>query len=608
MGHAWTRTFSIERTREGAEGVALSLSSETAVWRADIGGFEVLSHDPRHVDLTRATRGLPALWHHQTREQIGRVEDIQIVGRKLRGRLRFGASQRAREIERDVEQGIVTDVSVGYQVDTLVPAGERDGLPVYRATAWTPLEVSLVSVPADPTVGINRSLEHNPMSDENLTRSERKAAREAEAEVAREHRSIDECSRQIRALGDHFECQRLAEDHVLMGSTVPAFQRALRTELESRLTPVPVGTQMPNTDRIEIVNSISDERLRSFPGSTRERKLEAAHMAGQWVRAHILKIPSAERWIRDYGRRAMGEGTFGAGGAIVPEEMSASIINLQETYGVARRLCRVMPMNSDTLLIPRRASGYSASFIGENSAISDSDASWDQVTLVARKLGILTRFSRELAEDAPIDLAAYLSEEIARAFAEKEDDCLFNGDGSATYGGMVGIRTQIIDGTHTAGAVDATSGHDIFSEYDADDLSNVMAALPAYALPRAKWVCSNAAKSLVFDSLAQAAGGNTIATMGDQPRGFYLGHEIVVAQKMPALTTAYNDVAVILFGDFTQAATMGDRRSIALRLDESRYLEYDQLALLGTERFDIVVHDLGDTTTAGPVVALIANT
>jgi HK97 family phage major capsid protein len=50
---------------------------------------------------------------------------------------------------------------------------------------------------------------------------------------------------------------------------------------------------------------------------------------------------------------------------------------------------------------------------------------------------------------------------------------------------------------------------------------------------------------------------------------------------------------------------MGERRGITVKTSEERYFEYDQIAIQATERVDINVHDVGDATTAGPIVALI---
>ena len=49
---------------------------------------------------------------------------------------------------------------------------------------------------------------------------------------------------------------------------------------------------------------------------------------------------------------------------------------------------------------------------------------------------------------------------------------------------------------------------------------------------------------------------------------------------------------------------MGTRRGVSIQVDSSRYFEYDQLAIRGTERFDINYHERGTSTVAGPVIML----
>jgi hypothetical protein len=60
---------------------------------------------------------------------------------------------------------------------------------------------------------------------------------------------------------------------------------------------------------------------------------------------------------------------------------------------------------------------------------------------------------------------------------------------------------------------------------------------------------------------------------------------------------------MFFFGDLPKAAMMGERRGVTIKRSDHRYFENDQIGLLGTERFDINVHDFGDNTNAGPLVA-----
>ncbi len=135
-----------------------------------------------------------------------------------------------------------------------------------------------------------------------------------------------------------------------------------------------------------------------------------------------------------------------------------------------------------------------------------------------------------------------------------------------------------------------------------------MGALPAYARMGAKWYCSATAMDTVFGRLMAAAGGNTIMDIqtGYQPR--YLGYPIVISQVLQTTTSTINDVAMLYFGNLRQASTLGTRRDIRVVASDQRYLELDQLGFFATERFDIVNHDYGDTSVAGPIVALVGNT
>lgn len=335
------------------------------------------------------------------------------------------------------------------------------------------------------------------------------------------------------------------------------------------------------------------------------RTEESAYRMGMYARAILFDDERAAQWCKENEIRVMTGTSAAKGGVLVPEEMSQAIIDLREVYGVARQELRVVPMGSDTMVMPRRAGGLTAYFANETTATTESDKAWDSVQLTARNLSCLARFSRDLAEDAVIDIGMDLADEMAYAFAAKEDDCLFNGNGASTYGGILGLRPAIINGLHTAGAKDAAAGHDTYAEIDADDILTMMAALPKFAEPNAKHYCSRQGKVLVFDALVAAAGGNNIQTLGGKPQQSYLGYPIVDTQAMPTSTGDLSDLAMFLFGDLNKAVTMGDRRGFRFQVLQERYAEYRQIGVIGDERFDIVVHDLGDTTTGGPIVALI---
>jgi HK97 family phage major capsid protein len=265
-------------------------------------------------------------------------------------------------------------------------------------------------------------------------------------------------------------------------------------------------------------------KLFAFKGADAEKN---AFRSGQWLAATMFGNEKAAQYCRDNGigvQKAQSEGVNTAGGFLVEGEMEKTIIDLREEYGTFRSFATVRPdgeRHPEPAAPHRRLTAY---WVAEAAAATESQKSWDNVSLVAKKLMCYSLISTELSEDAFINVADDLANEMAYAFAVAEDAAGWNGDGTSTYGGIRGVRTKIIDGTHTASAIDAASGHDTFAEYDATDLVTIMSKLPKYARRNARWYTSTVGFDLVFQRLTAAAGGNSIMTLG-QGLGFsYLGY------------------------------------------------------------------------------------
>lgn len=352
--------------------------------------------------------------------------------------------------------------------------------------------------------------------------------------------------------------------------------------------------------------------LKAFKGPHAE---ERAYRAGLWARVMLFKDERAAQKAMSLGmglelRNAMSTTSNADGGFLVPDELSQAIIDLRETYGVFRQNCRVWPMGSDTLMIPRRAGGVTVGALGENpaSAPSSSTPTFNMVQLVAKKCGGLSILSSEIAEDAVIDLADWIANEWAYAFALFEDQCGFIGDGTSTYLGIRGLMNLLTEAnvaTYAGAVTVATATHNLFSEIDVTDIAKLMAALPQYAKMNAKFYCSSVFNEMVFGRLKATAGGNTVQTLQGTTGENYLGYPIVISQVLPAgVGTDYDALPMVLFGDLSRSSSLGDRRQVRIFPSAHRYMELDQIGILATERIDIVNHDLGDGTTAGPIVAL----
>lgn len=416
---------------------------------------------------------------------------------------------------------------------------------------------------------------------------------------------LEKASKENRGL-DEAENQAFKDLEKEFGDVEDSIAREEKVEAIKASTAKPVNVPTNERARVPAQTKVRYSKLRAFRGPDAEAN---AYASGMFARAVLHRDEKAMEWCKEHGvpiTRAQGESSNTTGGFLVPTQLEQTVIDLREEYGTFRNECRLVPMSTDTMLIPRRAGGLTAYFVNENSQITDATKNWGQVSLSAKKMAALSLLSTEIAEDAIMDVADDLAQEMAYAFAQKEDDCGWNGTGTSTYGGIIGVRTKIIDGTHTQSAVDGATGHDTFAEIDANDLANVMARLPKYAERNAKWYCSQPAWALVFQRLIASAGGVTMGELtGGKPIRSYLGYPVVIDQSLPTSTGDLSDVAMLFFGDLALGCRMGERRGITIQRSEERYFEFDQIAVRATERIDINVHDLGDNTTAGPIIALV---
>lgn len=334
-----------------------------------------------------------------------------------------------------------------------------------------------------------------------------------------------------------------------------------------------------------------------------------AYDAGMWFRALI-----AREYRRDDKRADMHclsrglafstastEGSGSSGGYLVPAPLSQTIIDVREAVGIARQVCQIQPMGSDTLSIPRRDGGLTVYYPGEASSITTSDKTWGQVELVVKKRAVAHQISQELQDDALISIVDNAVNEMAYALADKEDSEFIDGDGTSTYGGVLGLKSAIGSaGVHTAETGDSTWGL-----LDINDFTNTVGLLPGkyHVGQQTAWIASSNFYYTAMVRVMAEAGGNAISDLqaGDgAPR--FLGRPVFFTDKMPT-STAVSTISAF-YGSFSMGCILGDRMGIRIgRSDDFAFLD-DLLTLKATARYDIQLHAPGDATNAGAFVAL----
>lgn len=400
------------------------------------------------------------------------------------------------------------------------------------------------------------------------------------------------------------------------------------------------GKKPAGTNELQLDEEKPKEKLITIPAASArhnvvnfiDRKLhdmdaqERGFAFGRYLFANAaLTLPG--KYSHHYNQIQKHEDAFGPlnaatsggnAGVFVPDEFGTDLVSNMLRYGLARQVAKVVSMSSGERSDPKEGSDPTPSFSGEGVEATDVTPTDDSsIKLVAKKLTAILINSSELNEDAISEFGDSMMRRLANGFAAKEDSCFLIGDGSSTYGGMVGINTALLaaDPAGATGgglAVGTTSTDTSYSNFVLTDFEDVVSRLPDFAedaeMP-ASWIVNRSFYYNVMVRLELAAGGVTALEIANGRRTpIFLGYPVRFSNTMPKTPAATQVVA--LFGDYRRAATFGDRRSFSLSFSDQATVgavnlwSSDQVGTKATERFDIAVHSVGSATAAGPVVGL----
>ncbi len=342
-------------------------------------------------------------------------------------------------------------------------------------------------------------------------------------------------------------------------------------------------------------------QLKAYQGDTAERD---AYVAGNVILAGLYGTPSAIQFCQNHGlqvKSSMTTSDNGKGGFLVPDEMSRALVRLREERGIFPRYASSVPMGSDIMRVPRLLSDVTAYWVGESADITASDAALGEAELMARKLAALTKVSSELDEDSVISIADMITTSMAYAMADKIDNAGFLGDGTSTYGGILGLKNALSSSATST----AATGNDAASNLDLADFEAAAGMLPAYPGISPRWYMHKAFYYASAVRLMDAAGGNNNVTLSNgASEMMFLGYPVTFVQVLPSTTTTLASTIYGFFGDLRLAATFGTRRSVRTEVSTERYFESDMIGIKTTERVAISIHERGDDIRNRPILAL----
>lgn len=490
-------TFDRAAIDEAARTVSLSFSSETPVARWF--GNEVLDHTPGSVMLGRLQNAGPLLLDHDPCEQIGVVESVSLGADRMgRAQVRFSRSEDAEAIFQDVRDGIRQHVSVGYRVHKMVLDSTDGDTETYRATQWEPLEISIVSIPADTAVGIGRAAPTDQPFEtlieggtRALTAPAPTPAPETTTMTAPDITVIDNAradaitqertrTAEIIALGEAHAARggdKLAAQYLRDGKSVEEFRAAL----------LDVVAKAPATDTVQL-------NQREAQDYSYVRAIAAALARAEGQKASGLEVEVSQdiernipaNYKRNGGifvplsvRSAISEALYNTSGkgASTVFTQAGEFIDMLRNASVAVGLgARVISGLTGPVSFPSQTGGVSVSWVAENSGtnVTASNATLSSVSLSPKTLQGTTAFSRQLMAQSSLDVEAFIRGDLAAAHALAWDVAVMHGAGSGneptgiyaagsvnavamggvpTFGKLIDMVTEVLKDNALAGSL-----------------------------------------------------------------------------------------------------------------------------------------------------------
>jgi len=595
------RSIYVERADvdEDKREIVLSFSSELPYERS--WGIEVLDHDPESIRLGRLTNGGPLLMDHDARDHVGVIEQVSIGDDRVgRARVRFGKGARASEIYEDVKDGIRRNVSVGYVIHDAKVEGKRDGLDTYRVTDWEPFEVSIVSVPADSTVGIGRNAEtadqiefiepetpdETVMETPEMENQEKSApainVREVESGVrSSEQKRVAE----ILAIGDQFSrygADKMAREFIAGGHSVDQFRQKIMEKIEA--TPLPtadIGLTQREAKNFSFIRAIN---ALAATGAESRKAREMAAFEIECSNAVSEKMGKEARGIfvpTEVQNRDLVVGTATAGGHTVATDLLASsfIDLLRNRMSVMAAGARMMTGLVGNIAIPRQTGAATAYWVTESNAPTESQQAFDQVLMSPKTVGAFTDISRKLLLQSSIDVEALVRSDLATVLGLEIDRAALNGSGSAPEprGVMqtVGIGSVIGGGTGLA----PNWGHIVALE-TAIATANADIGNMAY-------ITNAKVRGKLKGTFVDGPGtGIPVFQQGDTPLN---GYRAIISNQVPSnLVKTTTGLSAILFGNWADLM-VGMWGSLDLMVDPYTHSTSGTVRVVALQDVDVAV-------------------
>ncbi len=459
------RDLEFRQVNEKDKTIELSFSSEEPYER--YWGVEILDHSTTSVNMERLNNSAPLLFNHDRDVVIGVVEFAKVEDKRGLAKVRFGNSEKAKEVFSDVVDGIMRNVSVGYSINEMRLESESDGVETYRVTDWLPFEISIVSIPADATIGVGResqldeqvvkilnnevkSMDKNTKNQEETLNEEVKQEETQEATTSNEEtpnedaKSLDvekvqtttlkqerERVAEIGAIGTQFNVRKIADEAVASGMSVAEFREKVMkemgkdTQINTNAENGNLGLTQNEIKAYSLGKALRAQITGDWSGAEYELELSRAVEKLTGVTAQGFYVPHDVLSQRDLTVANSGDAIVGT------EILGANFIDvLRDNMIISKLGGQVLTGLVGNVSIPKQLSSANTQWIVEGGEGTQDDLTLGFLPMSPKTINAITGYSRQMLLQGNPSVDAMVLNDLALSLAQGIDAGALNGTGA----------------------------------------------------------------------------------------------------------------------------------------------------------------------------------
>jgi HK97 family phage major capsid protein/HK97 family phage prohead protease len=424
------QTLKLRAEDVSGDELTFSFSSEEPVLRWC--GTEVLSHEKGCANLDRLNDRGAFLFNHDRNKLLGSTLKAWLADdKRAYVTVRWSNRDDIQGYRQDVADGHLTHVSFAYDVLELV---ETKGSDTYLVTKWECFEVSLVTIPADPSVGIGRDRERplilgaTPLISRHLGENTMPTAARRAAEEERDR------IRAIQILAERHRCEDLGEKAIEEDTPIEQFRLQVLERMSPPQQPIarpanPLGVGEQDLRSYSITRAINAQVTGDWSGAGFEREWHQ-ELQKQGFRSEGLLVPMAALGRADRASYTVSGNVSGAGNLVETTLSQEGFIEALRKRSILMTMGMTeLPGLIGNLDIPRQNGVSALGWIGENTDLPESKPTFDKISLVPKTVGCWCALSRlSLTQSTPA-LDELIKADFAQSLATELDRTGIHGSG-----------------------------------------------------------------------------------------------------------------------------------------------------------------------------------